>query len=313
VLLATDYWREIPLACGVHASCRSLLRSGYGQAAGIPLPLIGCAHFAALYLVSFSRQRDNVVLVRLLARIGFLVAIYLIFLQVAVLRTVCALCVVTNLCAAAIGVLLRNHEPTTEPAPRLAFRHGLLLTLAVGFPVATLAIPTKVPLNEGLRAYWASGVVNVLEITNPNCPYCRTMHRRLNEALEGRTESVRRQVLIFPLSPEEIDLAAGGRCLEKDPRWESVVDRLFQRERTGREDLVQAAEASGVDISKLEACWNDAQIEAVRGDLKRWRPSVVALPMIWIQDEALSGLRTVEEIRERLAFHEAILAKSQSR
>jgi uncharacterized membrane protein len=88
------------LACPIGAGCETVQSSAYAVFFGVPVAYIGIAGYAALLVVALlALQTDRIGAISLadlllaLASIGVLFALYLSYLQVAVIGAICFWCV----------------------------------------------------------------------------------------------------------------------------------------------------------------------------------------------------------------------------
>lgn len=103
--LTSHFYSEIPPPCTI-GGCETVLTSTYSAVAGVPIALAGAAYYGTLIILvitSLLKKRATWLVAALaLTPVGFLASLYLLAIQVFVLRSYCIYC----LASAAISTLL---------------------------------------------------------------------------------------------------------------------------------------------------------------------------------------------------------------
>jgi uncharacterized membrane protein len=111
--LTWTHYADVAPLC-VTGGCEIVQRSDYATLAGIPVALLGLLHYLTLGTLVLLRQWTFAVA---LAIVGFLFAMYLLVVQVAVIDAVCNWCVGNDVVATLLAVVLvlrvsgRGHAP----------------------------------------------------------------------------------------------------------------------------------------------------------------------------------------------------------
>jgi uncharacterized membrane protein len=91
------------LVCLINSGCDFVLRSEYSRIFGVPLSLIGILYFSII-LILVSLQKLALFL-KIILFLGFLFALYLIYLQTFVIKSFCQYCLIVDLVAILIFIL----------------------------------------------------------------------------------------------------------------------------------------------------------------------------------------------------------------
>ncbi len=108
--LTNEHLKNAGHNCGiVFANCGAVLGSIYSEVFGVPLALIGLIHYSFLtFLLLVSTRSKNRFwryLVYIFTMIGLLVSVYLVFLQLVIIKAVCLYC----MASASISLVLFVH------------------------------------------------------------------------------------------------------------------------------------------------------------------------------------------------------------
>ena len=182
-LLANSVRAGAP-ACPLTGACDAVLLSPLSRALTIPLPLIGVIVFAILSLISlvpagrFSRLR-----VPLALGAGG-VGLGLIIIQAAILHHWCPLCLIVDFSALFIGLteLSENGQPVCRDRKARWWLAGTTILAFVGPMVWGLSSPS-LSIPPEIKARWTSGKVNVVEISDFQCFFCRQAQKTLRNEL----------------------------------------------------------------------------------------------------------------------------------
>ncbi len=91
------------LVCIIDSGCDLVLKSEYSRIFGVPLSLIGIIYFSViLILVNFPKLVD---VFHIISFFGFLFGMYLIFLQIFVIKNFCQYCFLVDVLAIVIFAL----------------------------------------------------------------------------------------------------------------------------------------------------------------------------------------------------------------
>jgi uncharacterized membrane protein/protein-disulfide isomerase len=295
-LSAIEYYGRAHAFCAPGSGCDVVRASALGRAIGTSLPALGLCGFAFVLVASLSAH----VALRRLALVGAvtgaIVGAGLLLTQAFVIGTFCPICTGVDTAALGAGIcaapLLRRAASWPSLAPRALRLWRAACVLAVGLPAAwAFSRPVLVP--SYVRNASKAGAINVIELSDFECPYCRAMHPALKAAVApyaGRVHFVRKT---FPL-PGHLharDAARGYLCAEQQARGEVMADWLFAAPDLSAAIIETHAQAFGLDRARFAACVRDpdtdrridAQIAAVQ------REGFDGLPLVFIGEHALLG------------------------
>jgi protein-disulfide isomerase len=220
----------------------------------------------------------------------------LLGLQLFVIRRVCVICAGVDLSAIVAGALTLPLFKGAETYPRPAALARRLLrataVLTAGVPLAiALSMPPRVP--SWVAALRQPGKLDVIELSDFECPYCRAMHPVLTRALapyRDRLHFVRRSYPL-PGHPYARGAARAFACAQAQGKGDEMADFLFASEDLSLATAVRHAAVFGLDPARFASCVVDegvdraleAQMAAVR------RAGFEGLPMVFIGDQALLG------------------------
>ncbi|MFI5305813.1 MAG: thioredoxin domain-containing protein [Polyangiales bacterium] len=293
---AVDYYGRSHAFCAEGSGCDAVRSSELGRSIGLGLPALGVLGFGAVLLASLAGSERLRRLAVVGALTGGVTAVGLLGLQLFVIGALCAICTGVDLAAIGAGLLalplLTAPEPCAQPGPlgRRIWRGAG--ALAIGVPLSlALSLPPRLP--SWVTALTVPGKINVVELSDFECPFCRAMHPVLMGALtqyRGRVSFVRK---CYPL-PGHVHARGAARaflCAQAQGRGEAMADFLFASEDLSVETAARHAEAFGLDRARFSNCVADpstdraidAQMAAVRA------AGFEGLPMVFIGPTALLG------------------------
>lgn len=306
--LLWDYFRPMPAFCDVGSGCDRVRASRYSSLLGVPVPLLGCAGFVALFALSLFDDGRARRATRLLAIAAGVVGLTLLVVQASVLGVFCRLCVAVDLSAAvaAFAALLRDagraHEGAfvAPPATKSLWIAGAVAVVAV--PGLWSWVQPSPPVPAEIARLWQPGTVNVVEFADFQCPFCRELHPAMRELLqeyEGRVHFVR---LNMPLASHSHarDAARAYVCAERAGRGPEMADALFAADSLTPEGCVNAGAMVGLDPTQLRGCMARPETDArIDDDMRQVKAAGLAgLPTVWIGDQVFVGTRPKEELRQ---------------
>jgi uncharacterized membrane protein len=116
--LVVVHYRADALVCAT-SGCETVQRSRYAELLGIPVAVFGFATYVVLFASSLTRRPLAVTVGAGLALTAFVFALYLAYVQVAVLHAICMWCVAADsltILIAAAAVLRLVRSESGEPA-----------------------------------------------------------------------------------------------------------------------------------------------------------------------------------------------------
>ncbi len=263
---------------------------------GMVLPAFGVLAFTTLFALTLPKGRGFARIAAVAALCGALVAAYLIYVQSG-LGAWCWLCLVTDssaILAGAAGAWLLARTPADEAVlgPGFATFWWAPFWIAVLGPVIYGTTLQDPPIPHEIRELYVDGAVNVVELADFECPYCRAMHPVLRTAIEESGEEVHLVRITYPLSFHERARPASAAyyCAVAEGQGEAMADRLFAGD-LSRESFLTYARNLELDVAAFEACLGAEATEArIQEDLDRVDAfGMQGLPMVFIGDRTQRG------------------------
>lgn len=314
VAAAVDYYGLAGGAgsfCASGSGCDAVRHSSIGTAIGAPLPAIGVLGFAFVLLAGLVAKPRLRILALSAGASGGLFGLALLALQAFAIGQYCPLCVGADVAgalggASALLLLVRDGGPL-HTASRARGLWAAAAMLALGAPPAwALSHPASLP--PTVAALGVPGKINVVELSDFECPYCRAMHPALAEALAPYGERVHFVRKTFPLPGHRHarDASRAFVCAQAQGHGEAMANMLFAAPDLSRTAIADMAAALGIDSEAFEACTQDPATDArITADMQLMRDTgFEGLPTVWIGDERLTGFdatRGSEPYAEALA------------
>lgn len=297
--MVIDQWSPAPKFCGFRAGCDDVINSIYGRPAGIPISLVGLIAFGMFFLVSLGSPAVIARFVGPLALTAGFIGIGLVAIQVLVLKRICPLCLVVD----ALGILMAALElvwPASQAmaAPR---RWVWLATAAVVLALpsiwASLQPEPKVP--QAVRDMWQEGRINVIEITDLTCPYCRQTHQAIEKFRHMAGDKIYFERIIAPLKSHPESRAAAKLYLlaKQHGQSERAAELLFTAVDLSNAALHQYAGLLGFSAADLQLALNNPQYEATLNETLAWvERGAAGVPLICIDEQLLSGQQNEQSL-----------------
>ena len=297
-----------PTFCA-ETGCEIVRTSAWARPLGIPMSVLGVLFYAAALALAFVPAPR---LRRWLAIAGGAWAVWLIALQAFVIEAWCKLCLVADPAAIVHAILVVAGAATLAPAARRL----LPIAPAVLAIVAVLAVWTEAPpavrpsAPPGTPASVARAqvpdAVTVVEFVDFECPFCRAMQGRLDQAIAQTRAPVRivRKMVPLPQHPGAAPAALAYCCAEAQGRGEEMARALFAAPpgELTEEGCASIAERVGCDLARYRADLA-AAAQRVASDLAdAERAGVQALPTLFIGGERITGASaSSEQLAEMIA------------
>jgi uncharacterized membrane protein/predicted DsbA family dithiol-disulfide isomerase len=301
-----DYVREAPGFCAFGTGCEQVMRSALGHPLGVPLPALGLAGFGVLFALTLWPGRRAGRWLRPLALAAGAAGAALVVVQVAILGQVCTLCLAVDSCAvavAAVGLALASPGSVPAPAPaRWPWAAVALLGVAAPGLWAALQKPPFVP--PEVKALWAPGTVTVVDVTDFDCPHCRSAHPALAEVRREQPTGVRfvRVVAPMPLHANSRPAARAYLAAEGQGKGDEMAEALYAADDLSADGCRRLAAALGLDLGRYDAAVNDPAADARLDATVAWvrRAAPRGLPVLWVQEEQLASARSADDLRAAL-------------
>jgi len=311
--LAVDYARSSPVFCAEGGGCEAVKHTPLAMPMGVPLPVLGLVGFGLLALIAMLRGSSPRALHCVVALFGATAGLGLIAVQT-VMGQYCVYCMTVDMSAcvaAAVAVWRVRGEwdlggPTAlRSAITASFVASPAAVLAFGF-AAKVHLP---PLIAEELARAPKGQATVVEFVDFECPFCRDEYDDLAPMLaseKDRVRVVRKLVPLTRIHPHALEAARAACCADLLGKGDAMAEALFH---APVEDLTpdgcqKIASALGLDPASYAACLADPKTEermaldrkvfdraAAKGD---------GLPLLWIGERKIMGLREASELRRAL-------------
>lgn len=296
--LAIEYYGPGATFCDLEGGCAQVHGSVIGRAIGDYLPVLGLFAYTVIFVASMLRSAIGHRIAIYGAILGGLGGAAFLTIQGAVIGAWCELCVgvdTSAIVAAAGGGWLLGAKPAEE---RLG--HGLASPwwalywpIVFGPAVWVLSFPDP-DVPPAIRELWDRGAdVNIVEMADFECPYCRAMHPVLKEAIERSDADVHLARIVYPLSfhPHARNSARAYFCAVEQERGDAMADALFTAEDISEEGNRASAEQIGLDLEAFDACVDAERTEErVEEDLARGdRAGMEGLPSVYVGEQTFRG------------------------
>lgn len=307
--LLVDYLRPLPAFCDTQGGCETVRASALGQA-GPLMPLSGLAGFASLMLLSLWPGRRSARLLVPFAVLGGLSGAALLFAQAFVIGAFCQLCVVVDVAAivAAVAAIAMHRSGIAFESPRLSTERwlwGSASVLSIAIPLLIGVVQPSPPLPREVVELWKPGKINVIELSDFQCPYCRRLHPRMNAVLSEYGDKVHFVRLNMPLRshPQARDAARAFVCADRQGKGEAMADALFETRDLTSQNCEKLAEGLGLEMTAYRSCVQAKETDArIDAEIARIRAmGFEGLPTVWIGNERLRGLQPEGKIRDAFA------------
>lgn len=298
---AVDDLGGAPAFCA-ESGCEIVRSSAWARPLGIPMSLLGIAFFASAIVLAHVRLPR---LRRALAVAGGAFAIVLVGVQAFAIGAWCKLCLVADPAAIVYAIaVIASRVPapfafswarTAATVPALAAVAGVL---ALWTSTPAPSAPTSAPAELA-----QAGELTVVEYVDFECPFCRVMQRRLDEAIAKAARPVKIVRKMVPIEQHRGALiAALAWCIaDAQGQGDAMARALFaadpaQLTRAGCEAL---AAQLGIDAATFAAGLPAAEAR-VRADVaEASRIGIGALPTLFVGHERFVG--AAASTRELLA------------
>lgn len=298
VTLAIDYYGPRSTFCGPSGGCAEVRASDIGILLGDYLPALGLLVYTSLFVGSLFSSREALRAVGALAALGGVGAAAFLGLQALVIEAWCPFCVgvdVAALLAAAAGGWILGAK-VGEPGARSTLASpwwGLFAVAVAGPLVWVFALPDP-DLPAPIVERWdRTADVNIVEMADFECPYCRALDPVLHEAMEesGRDVHLARIMVPLPFHEHARGAAAAYLCAERQGEGDAMAGRLFESEDLTRPAQVAIAGELSLDVEAFEGCLDDEAIDdAIDADMEdARRAGMQGLPTVWVGERALVG------------------------
>jgi protein-disulfide isomerase len=313
--------------CGPSSGCEAARRSGLSYFFGsrfVSLPLFSLVAFGGLLALSVRRPSAqtgpgeargfaalwNEPSIALFAAsgLGAIIGLGLMGYQAFVLQQFCWLCMIVDI--AAVGAALfaflaarsrHGAEPAASPLHEVTW--AAVAALIIGGPLVWDAIKPPPAIPSSVAALQQPGKINVIELADFECPYCRRLHTTLKPLLAEYGEAVHFVRVHYPLPqhPNADHAARAAICATKLGQGEAMADRLFELT-LSPEAIARAAQSLGLDPVAFDRCLESPATEAtLTGDMALLPEGELrGLPTTYVGQKQFVGVPTEAALRDAL-------------
>ncbi len=289
--------------------CQTVKQSWWAAPFGIPMSLLGVGYFATMVGLSFvHKPRLRVAL----AIAGGVWAVFLIILQAFVIEAWCKLCMIVDPSAIVLAITVAIGAGVLPRERRALLAIPALAAIIVG--LALWSKPPTLPEPPADTPAFVLGAqvkdrVTIVELVDFECPFCREMQRRLDQALTRTTVPVRivRKMVPLPMHKNAVPAALAYVAVDMQGKGEAMAKLLFEvpPEKLTAYEVERHAEQLGVDLAKYR---NDIPmaIERVKADLAEAKAAEVkGLPTLFIGTARHTGAElSVDDLVAEIQRHD---------
>ncbi len=177
--MLVDAWRTTPAFCSFRAGCDEVTNSRYGRALGLPLSLWGLIAFGSFYTLTLLPTPRVRRLLGPLAILAGLIGVALVAVQFYLLKRSCPFCLLVDAAAILLATVELAVSPTDDAAPAATGRRwlwGSAALIAVTSPLVWSLFKPSPPVPAEVQAHWVEARINIVELTDFACPFCRESH-----------------------------------------------------------------------------------------------------------------------------------------
>ena len=302
--LLYDYTRPLPAFCQSGGGCDAVRHSQFAYVLGVPQPIIGLFAFVVLLGGSFRPHAWRAAYLTPIATLGGILGVAFLAIQAFKIGAFCNLCLVVDSASIALAMLawLHRASPTGTDGALSTTSWGVLALVAVSAPLIFAQLRPVPPVPVAVAKLWSPGHLNIVELSDFECPFCRLLHASLKSVLASYGDRVNLVRVTTPL-PGHKNARIASRaylCAKAQGKGEDMADALFVNDDIS--DLgcrAISASLAGLDRPAFDACYvapsSDALVEA---ELRRAKEiGYKGLPTMWVGTELLLGNRSPEDLR----------------
>jgi hypothetical protein len=220
--------------------------------------------------------------------------VILILLQAFVVRAWCPWCLIADtagLLVAAAGV---RWQPTGPPRrlDRILWTVGAALVIVA--PFVWVRIQPLPALPPEVKALWVPGKINIVEITDFECPRCQELHPVLEQFVRAQGAHVHFvRVTVAKGHPNTRAASRAYLCAVEQKMGDAMAARLYEAPSRTSADCERLAKDLGLDMVQYRASLQDPSIAERIDQAQAWvEANNLKLPTTGIQDQRLLGMRS---------------------
>jgi protein-disulfide isomerase len=305
--LLYDYKGGAPAFCATGDGCAKIKESMFANIAGIPTPFIGVAAFGVLFglsLLSHARRKQWMVPVSVL---GALSAAGFIAIQAFVEHTFCKLCMIIDtsaIIAAGVAIVYRLKADVGNDGLVPAVWWSVVGAAAVVAPQIFGRMQPLPEVKPAVLKYWEPDKINIIEMSDFECPFCRMQHTAFAEAVKPFEDRVHFVRLTVPLA-SHVNARPASRaylCAKDQGKGEAMAHELFTNELTPGNIELNATKLGkeGLNLEQYKACLADPKTDGrVTDEYKQAHDAIgfKGLPTTWVGSQLLEGAQKTEDLR----------------
>jgi len=299
--MVVDHFAISAPFCGGDQGCGAVTSTAYARPLGIPLSVLGLTSFCGYLGLSLLSGKQSRVLLGWASIVAGAVGIGLVLVQRFQLQQYCPMCLVID----SAGILMALTDcvfPLAQASPvsgRRAPWIGAAAAIALA-PAVWFQFQPEPVAPDYVRERWVQGKVNIVEVFDFDCVFCRDTHPVLKEVLAKAGDDVHFVRVPLAMDPKGLSYQAGKVYLaaERNGTGEQAADKLMEGEQLTQELITAAAgtdapvdEALGAEIDRANAAYHAS--------------SYKGLPQIWVNNLLLIGASEKSRI-------EAAIGKARS-
>jgi uncharacterized membrane protein/predicted DsbA family dithiol-disulfide isomerase len=293
-----------PTFCSA-TGCELVRASAWARPLGVPMSALGVAFFAfALVLTVIAAPRLRLVL----AVAGALWASWLIGLQAWKIGAFCKLCMVADPAAILHGVLVAaGAGAMTSRRWRMVWAVPATVAVIIGLgtwvrapalpasslPTATVAPGSAAPSPAEAAPDAAPGTVTIVDFVDFECPFCRALQQRLDEAIAIARVPTRVVRKMVPLAqhPHALPAALAWCCADVQGYGDAMAAALFaaEPEALTPQGCEAIAQRLGCDLARYRRDLPQMMARIERDGAEAKAAHVEGLPTLFIGGERLTG------------------------
>jgi len=301
-----DYTRPLAAFCESGGGCETVRHSSFASVLGVPQPLVGLVAFVVLLGGSFKPHAWRAKYLTALATLGAVLAVGFIVIQAVVLHAFCHLCVVVDTSAVLLAAVawMHRYAPEGTDGSIPPFGWGLAALAAVSAPYMFAQMQPRPDVPPAVASMWKAGHLNIVELSDFECPFCKLLHKDLKEALEPYGDRVHFERVTVPLPMHQHARTASRAylCARVQGKGEQMAHLLFESNNVSEPACRAIAESlgkDGLDLVAFGKCFGGPESEAmVDAELQKAKAiTFKGLPTMWVGSQVLIGYRSAEDIR----------------
>jgi Protein-disulfide isomerase len=185
---------------------------------------------------------------------------------------------------------------------------GALGAVAVIAPLLFGKMQPDPEVKASVSRYWVPGKVNIVELSDFECPFCRIQHASLKTAMEPFGDKINFVRVTVPLGSHANARPASKAyvCARDLGKGEIMAHALFTTE-LSKESIdkmvADFASQQGVDLEKFKACISDPKTDAcVSEEFSRARDQIgfKGLPTTWVGKKLFEGAAGPDSLKKAI-------------